>query len=113
EVTTGQITGYLRDAWQLNGILSGGPRKSRDDHRHHAIDAIVTAMIDRRTVKAMSQASQAQFEEKGRSRGWQKRLPRPWPTFTEDVEAAIAKVITSHRVNRRVRGHLHEDTNYT
>lgn len=113
EVTTGQITAQLRNAWKLNAILSDGAKKSRDDHRHHAIDAIVTAMVDRRAVKAMSEAAQEQFQKKGRTRGWWNRLPEPWETFNEDVESAIEEVVTSHRVNRRVRGRLHEDTNYT
>jgi CRISPR-associated endonuclease Csn1 len=53
-VTTGQMTALLRRQWGLNSILRGhnqgeddnpetvkGGRKVRDDHRHHAIDAVV------------------------------------------------------------------------
>ncbi len=113
EVSTGQITVHLCNAWNLKGILSDGPRKSRDDHRHRIVEAIVIALVDCGMVKKVSKAAQQQFKEKGRERGWWKRLEEPWDGFLSDVEEAIAGVITSHRVNRRVRGQLHEDTNYT
>ena len=39
----GQVTAKLRRAWDLDRILSGKPEKSRDDHRHHAVDALTVA----------------------------------------------------------------------
>jgi len=40
-VSPGQVTAFLRRLWAIEGLLSGGGGKSRDDHRHHAIDAVV------------------------------------------------------------------------
>jgi len=47
-VTKGIMTSWLRYQWQLNGLI-GQDKKNKDrvDHRHHIIDALVTACIDR------------------------------------------------------------------
>ncbi|VAW00170.1 CRISPR-associated endonuclease Cas9, partial [hydrothermal vent metagenome] len=51
-VTTGHLTSELRHAWGLNSVLAGHNRaeteaedikKNRNDHRHHALDAVVIA----------------------------------------------------------------------
>lgn len=110
---TGQVTAYLRDAWRLNGILGDGDRKTRDDHRHHAVDALVIALANRSAVKRLSDAAQRQHLTKGRVRGFEKLVAQPWDTFLEDTRAAVAAVIPSHRADHRVSGRLHEDTNYS
>ncbi len=113
QVSRGQITGYLRGAWRLNGILGDGGQKSRDDHRHHAVDAIAIALTDRATVKALSDAAAAQFRERGRSRGFEKRVTEPWQGFLDDVQTAIDRVVVSHRPSRKVSGCFHDDTIYS
>src|SRR6185437_3103163 len=40
----GSITAQLRDAWELNTLLSDTNRKNRTDHRHHAVDALAVAL---------------------------------------------------------------------
>ena len=46
--TRGDMTADVRHWWGLNSILQpdGSDRKNRDDHRHHAIDALVIALTD-------------------------------------------------------------------
>ena len=39
----GQATSNLRHKWGLNQILNDDNEKTREDHRHHAIDALVMA----------------------------------------------------------------------
>ncbi len=112
QVSPGKVTAYLRGAWNLNKILGDGGGKSRADHRHHAIDAVVIALTDRRTVAAMSKASERQLHEKGRSRGWWKLLETPWDGFLRDVQGCIDHIVVSHRVSRKIRGSLHEETFY-
>lgn len=113
QVSTGQITAYLRDAWRLNSILGDGGAKERGDHRHHAVDAVAIALTSRSIVKRMSDSAQRRMEAKGRSRGWWNDLPMPWDTFFEDVKTRVAGIIVSHRVSRRVKGQLHDDTVYS
>lgn len=107
---TGQVTALLRGAWKLNGILGDGDFKTRDDHRHHAVDALVIAMTNRAAVKGLSDAAQQQKLEKGQTRGFVKKMPVPWDTFLADVRAAVEVIIVSHRTDHRVNGRLHEDT---
>ncbi|GMW00127.1 MAG: hypothetical protein AMXMBFR84_12650 [Candidatus Hydrogenedentota bacterium] len=107
----GEVTAILRNAWNLNRILSDGPRKSRDDHRHHAIDAIAIALTDTRTLKQLSDAAKKGGDEQ--MRRWWKKMEIPWNTFLQDVQTAIASMIVSHRVSRRVSGPLHEETLYS
>ncbi len=116
QATSGQITAHLRSAWQLNSILNDGPTtnggkqpKSRDDHRHHAVDAIVIGLTSPATVKRLSDAA---------ARTPPGRRPRfgsveaPWPDFVNSIRKVIDGVVVSHRVSRKVSGPLHEDTHY-
>lgn len=109
--TSGSITAFLRREWGLNSILGDpqGLTKSRDDHRHHTIDAIVVAMSDAGNVQLLSRAA-SQASASGR------RLfasfDQPWATFHRDVETSIRGIVTSHSVSKRVRGPLHADTFY-
>ena len=43
QAVTGRVTAQLRERWQLNHILADDGEKTRDDHRHHAIDALAVA----------------------------------------------------------------------
>ncbi|MDP4199264.1 MAG: HNH endonuclease domain-containing protein [Bacteroidota bacterium] len=57
--TDGQVTSILRRFWGLNTILNtdGDNEKSRNDHRHHAVDAFVIANTDNWWINLLSQAS--------------------------------------------------------
>ncbi|MCW5698870.1 MAG: type II CRISPR RNA-guided endonuclease Cas9 [Rhodospirillales bacterium] len=116
-VTPGRLTADLRWAWGLDSVLEGhnlaeaaDPEKNRKDHRHHAIDAIVVALTDRSTLKAVATAA-GQAEDK-----FDKRLladvPEPWPDFRETVRNAISQIIVSHKPEHGPQGSLHNDTAY-
>lgn len=105
----GEVTAFLRDVWNLNKILGDGGVKSRDDHRHHAVDAIVIGLTSPKTVKMLSDAARRAPAEKRRRFA---TVGEPWPGFYGDVKNAIDGIIVSHRVDRRVNGPLHEETIY-
>ncbi len=111
QVSAGQLTAQLRNAWKLNTVLGDGGAKSRADHRHHAVDAIAIALTDRKMVKSVSQAAQ-QAEHHGKLRWW-KSVPLPWEKFLQDTQAAVDDIIVSHRVSRKVNGPLHAETYYS
>lgn len=109
--TKGGVTAFLRSAWGLNGIL-GDPEtnaKTRDDHRHHAVDALVVALTTPSAVKALSDASARAWLDRRRHWG---TMPEPWPGFEQEVRARVGALNVSHRVSRQVNGKLHEDTFY-
>jgi CRISPR-associated endonuclease Csn1 len=109
QASRGGVTAYLRNEWQLNTILGDGGTKSRDDHRHHAVDAVVTALTQPGTIKMLSDAAERAAKEGRRRFG---RLEDPWPGFLQDVRAAVEAANVSHRVSHKVNGPLHEETNY-
>jgi CRISPR-associated endonuclease Csn1 len=108
--TPGKVTAYLRWLWGLNSILGDGDTKSRDDHRHHAVDAIVVALTDQAAINMLSNASKrgADLYERRKFDD----VPQPWEGFHSDVERAIKGIVTAHRVSRRARGALHKETFY-
>ncbi len=131
----GKHTAVLRRHWGLDTILEGLPNspawqdeanlrpgaKNRADHRHHAIDAIVIALVNRSRLQQMSgrfvdveQVDQETGEVTVETQYHGKRIAPPW-SKTDIRKAAIDAVHDlniSHRVNRKVSGALHEDTIY-
>jgi CRISPR-associated endonuclease Csn1 len=115
--TVGHITGFLRWEWKLNSILNDGDSsdggekpKSRADHRHHAVDAIVTALTNAGSVAMLSRAAERAPSERRRLFG---SVEAPWPDFTDSIRKEIKSIVVSHRPTRRVRGPLHEQTLYS
>lgn len=101
----------MRHRWNLNRILSddGSGEKNRNDHRHHAVDAIVIALTSRglfQRLSSLSTQSGIALSERGF------RLDVPWQSFYEDVRNKIEAVIVSHASSRKISGALHEETAY-
>lgn len=110
QATTGQITSYLRSLWGLNTILGDGPGKSRDDHRHHAVDALTIALTEPMTVTMLNNAAKNAMKEKRRRFA---KIDAPWLKCLDDAREAVSKVVVSPRISRRVRGKLHAETFYS
>ena len=110
QVIGGQATSHFRNEWELNSILSDGPRKSRDDHRHHAVDAVVIGLSNAGMVRSLSAAAgRAQLERRKRFG----KVEAPWKNFKQDVREAVDGIIVSHRVDHTLRGALHKETIYS
>ncbi len=108
---TGGLTWMLRTGWQLNDILSDDNEKTRDDHRHHAIDAIVVALSDQsRIQKAAKAAVRAQESE---ANPFLRAVEYPWNMFKNDVSYAINAINVSHRPTRTISGPLHAESIYS
>ncbi|MCH9031416.1 MAG: type II CRISPR RNA-guided endonuclease Cas9 [candidate division Zixibacteria bacterium] len=110
QASSGRITGHLRWLWGLNSVLGDGDFKSRDDHRHHAVDAVVIALTNASTVKRLSDAAK-RADSSGQKRLYSDIEP-PWEGFRDEIKSRIESIVTSHRVQKRVRGALHKDTFY-
>jgi CRISPR-associated endonuclease Csn1 len=129
-ITNGQATSILRRLWGLNPILNpdGDNFKSRSDHRHHAIDALVIANTTNRYIQLLSQCSQ--FNYLGRLTV--SNFPLPYSKFPVEAKQKITEIFVSHKSGKRllslktnkiaggikvqkinsVRGALHEETIY-
>lgn len=96
-VASGQATAALRHHWGLNNILNEVENaKTRHDHRHHAIDALVMACITAGHVQALSQWNRY-------DRNYElKDFAMPWPSFRVDAAVAIAGILVSHKKEKKL-----------
>lgn len=109
--TRGQITAELRRQWGLNSILGDDPAvKMRDDHRHHAVDAVAIALTSRSHIQQLRRKWDFNREE---------RFPSPWEAqgvgreaFRQVVKDSIESIRVSHRPQRKVAGQLNKETSY-
>jgi len=110
----GQATAWLRDEWGLNGILNdGGDRKNRNDHRHHAVDALAIAYCNPTIMEQFSRAAQL-AENLGISRRFARgKVEPPCANFLKIVRKAVDQINISYRSDRKVSGKLHADTFYS
>ena len=90
-VSPGQATSNLRQKWGLNHILNDENAKTREDHRHHAIDALVMACTKLSYVQELSK-----WNRYNRTYDL-KQFPLPWETFNFDAEKAVEKILISHK----------------
>lgn len=90
-VSPGQATSNLRQKWGMNTILNDENEKTREDHRHHAIDALVMACTTTNHVKELSK-----WNRYNRTYDL-KNFPLPWETFRKDAEVAVDKILVSHK----------------
>lgn len=108
--TKGPITSELRNLWNLNAILRDGELgpKNRDDLRHHAVDAAVIAVTSQQKIQRITKTLQ---------KNWPKRpkyaaIEEPWDGFGVQLAQAVETINVSHRVQRKVKGALHDESFY-
>lgn len=110
QVSTGGITFHLRNEWQLNSILSDGGEKTRDDHRHHAVDAVAVALASPALIQRLQRAAERASEA---GRRLFAPVQEPSPGFLEQAREKVLAINVSTRLTKRIAGDLHEDTNYS
>lgn len=117
-VLPGKLTAMIRAKWGINDLLPDhnySDAKNRKDHRHHAIDALVAALTDRRLLHRMSSAYDDERQKI--------EVPLPWPTLRLDLEGKLKAMVVSHKPDHgtpgvrkggrdTTSGQLHEDTAY-
>jgi CRISPR-associated endonuclease Csn1 len=133
QTTQGAVTSMLRGYWGLNSLLNttGNNEKDRNDHRHHALDAIVIACTNRAKVQLINWANAKDIDW----RKQRKKIDLPWSNFRYDVQQKLHAILVSYRqdngilIKRRaviktkngkkktgiqigIRGELHEATYY-
>lgn len=103
----GTATARLRNFWGLNRILSKDVDiKNRDDHRHHAVDALVVANTDRKYIQHLSSFHHYMRTPK------EEHFPLPWDSFRKDAENAVNSILVSHKVRNKLSGALHKESFY-
>lgn len=85
--------------------LSGGFRKKRIDHRHHAMDALVIACASRNIINFLNNESAHDAERREdlkRLLMSEGLIIKPWKSFTQDARQALSSVIVSFKNTVRV-----------
>lgn len=90
-VSPGQATSNLRQKWGMNNILNDENEKTREDHRHHAVDALVMAFTKLSYVQELSKWNRYNRNSE------LKNFPLPWDSFRYDAEKAVENILVSHK----------------
>ncbi len=103
-----QAMAQLRRGWGigLGQLLHGradDAKKPRDDHRHHAVDALVVALTGPGSIHTLSCWWQARENHR------HEKFRRPWPAFHADTKTKIEAIVVSHRVQAKLSGALHDE----
>ena len=107
----GRLVSWLRGSWGLGRFKYNLQDKRVADDRHHAVDGIIVALIDKRTLDVATHFAKLN-EASGNPRDRFKIAP-PWPTLEKDVDAAIAAISVVARQRRDAfKGDIHKDTIY-
>jgi len=108
------IVSLLRGKWGLQNILGSKKdgRKARDDHRHHFIDALVTAFATRGMVQRIQ--TEAARCERANLENFVETIAPPFggvKEFCNAVKTAtFERVLLSRKPDHAKGGQLHEDT---
>jgi len=120
---SGGLTAWLRRGWGLDAVLSEDDEKTREDHRHHAVDALVVACAGQAAIQRLASAAES-AERLGKERPFE-NIEHPWAGFIDEARQSIRSLVVSHRQSRRlatregrggsigIRGALHEETIYS
>ena len=108
QAVSGRVTAHLRRLWGLNNILADDGEKTRADHRHHAVDALTVACCHPGVTQRLSRYWQDE-DNPGANKPY---LLPPWATIRVDAEQAVADIVVSHRVRKKLSGPLHKGTVY-
>jgi CRISPR-associated endonuclease Csn1 len=103
-VVPGRLTAYIRERLGLNTVLDKRGIKNRDDHRHHAIDALVAGLTDRGLLQNVRTDNKGAIEKV--------KIKEPWENFWKSVKDKVDGIIVSHRPDHGIQGALHEATAY-
>jgi len=105
----GSLTSLLRHNW-------GVAQKNRENHYHHAQDAIVLAFATQSEVQKLSTVS-AKHEgfiyEKKEDKSKKVRFEPPFKNFREAMDKSVEKIFVSYKSRKKVTGAVHKETIYS
>lgn len=103
----GRLTALVRGKWHLNGILTDDNKKSRDDHRHHAIDAAVIGLTDRSVLNQVSRLTARGADDQVRL-----AVPELPEHINEAIRARVPQIVVSYKPDHGLQGAMYKETAY-
>lgn len=102
----GTLTNMLRHNWHVGN-------KSRENHLHHAVDAIIIAFATQSEVQRLSTLS-AKIDgfnyQKSEKKAGQLKLKSPIENFRKEVQKSIDAIFVSFAPRKSITGEAHEQT---
>ncbi|MFO0361275.1 MAG: type II CRISPR RNA-guided endonuclease Cas9, partial [Flavobacteriales bacterium] len=83
------VWGSVRDNYFI-------PEKTRDDHRHHAIDSLAVAFSERSILQEISRLSGNGVEV------GEMDIDQPWENFRDQANELVSRILVSYKNKRRV-----------
>ncbi|HRZ41714.1 MAG TPA: HNH endonuclease domain-containing protein [Bacteroidales bacterium] len=83
------------------GEIMFDPKKNRDDHRHHAVDAITIAFMELGYLQKLSHYYGA-MKARGRGMGDRPIFSPPWEGFDRDAKTAVEGILVSYSPSSKV-----------
>lgn len=85
-----------------------GTIKKREDHRHHAIDAFVIALTDKKLFDELTKRYQY-FEKTGKRPEEKLENLWTWNTLRSNIKEVVMNSVVSFTTNRKISGALHAE----
>lgn len=104
EVISGSLTAMLRHYWGLGD-------KDRNNHLHHAVDAIILAYTNAKTKNAF--ANFKKIQEQNSEYKTKRAFREPCENFRQMVLEKVDSIFVSKPPRKRARGALHQETFYS
>ena len=82
------------------GEIKFDPKKNRDDHRHHAIDAIAIALNEQSYLQKLSKYNADKEDKKRGIESEKPQFEEPWDGFYYDAKEAASRILISHKQNK-------------
>jgi CRISPR-associated endonuclease Csn1 len=110
-VSPGKLTGMLRGFWGFNTLLNRGHDtwfKNRNDHRHHALDALVIGLCDRWIISEAARINSG----KGYSEIDAPLCPLQENNskWRQNIEEQLKSIIVSYKPDHGKEGKLYAET---
>ncbi|MBP3709778.1 MAG: type II CRISPR RNA-guided endonuclease Cas9 [Treponema sp.] len=84
----GAMTDTFKQQWGLGDFA--GDNKDRTNYRHHAVDALTVACVNRAQFNLLSEAI------RNSSDGAHLKFAKPWESFDSDVRSSVQYIIPKH-----------------
>lgn len=107
----GKITGLLRNKWNMDSCKRKGQPGERQDHRHHAVDALVVALTDRAMIKRIADETREKQAARNKSEA-KLYVPRPKWLTQETINKAVEAIYVSFRPDHSHESRLYAETAY-
>lgn len=108
----GHVTNMIRGKWDINIYKAKGDSRERLDIRHHAEDALIVALADRRLIKRIADATRAEQDNRQDYKAKILFPQRPAWLSEKQIKDVAEQINVSYRPDHSRQKKLHQETAY-